>query len=61
MSTKLKRTNVNVAVNDNSNKLLTQSAIDNERAKRREASMRLDHHLKLFGSNWADVKAQPKQ
>jgi FtsZ-binding cell division protein ZapB len=47
-----KTRNVCIAVNELTNKKLTHSAKSNNRAKKREALARLEHHLKLFGNDW---------
>ncbi|EGU37254.1 TraY domain-containing protein [Vibrio scophthalmi] len=56
MPDKSKSINVNVAVNEHNNRLLTASAKKNGRAKLREAEARLAHHLNVFGADWAQMK-----
>lgn len=61
MPNESKSINVNVAVNEQNNRLLMASAKKNGRAKLREAEARLAHHLNLFGADWAQEKTPRKK
>ena len=52
-----KFTCVNVYLGEEGNKLLNSASKQHKRTKRKEAAIRLEHHLKVFGSDWI-VKAK---
>lgn len=49
-----KFTCVNVYVGEVGNKLLNAASKQHKRTKRKEAAIRLEHHLRTFGSTWTE-------
>lgn len=47
-----KFTCVNVYLGEEGNELLNSASKQHKRTKRKEAAIRLEHHLKVFGSDW---------